>query len=200
MPDQPNSRIRNSGRRRAIKTLAASSASMLTNGVFGRAFASSPPAKDHRLSPIDERTWERLNSRLGGRLIPVNSPLLSCRSDPKTESCETLFSQQLRNPYFIHDEAALTQTLGWVDAWTSEPSVYAVEVLNAEDVAACVEFARRYGIRLAVKGGGHSYHGNSNAANSLLIWTRRMTEVSLQSDFVPMGCAGTGRSRNNGTP
>ena len=46
------------------------------------------------------------------------------------------------NPYQIADTPALTQTLGWVDAWMSKASVYAVAARNASDIAAAVRFAR----------------------------------------------------------
>jgi FAD/FMN-containing dehydrogenase len=38
-----------------------------------------------------------------------------------------------------------------------------------------------------VKGGGHSYFGGSNAANSLLIWTRRMNAIAVHDAFTPAG-------------
>ena len=41
-----------------------------------------------------------------------------------------------------------------------------------------------------MKGGGHSYQGTSNAADSLLIWTRHMNAVTLHDAFVGAGCAG----------
>ena len=41
-----------------------------------------------------------------------------------------------------------------------------------------------------VKGGGHSYQGSSNAADSLLIWTRQMNAVVLHDAFVGAGCEG----------
>jgi FAD/FMN-containing dehydrogenase len=40
-----------------------------------------------------------------------------------------------------------------------------------------------------VKGGGHSYQGTSNAADSLLIWTRAMNSILLHDEFVGKGCA-----------
>ena len=58
------------------------------------------------------------------------------------------------------------------------------------DVAAAVTFARENNLRLVVKGGGHSYLGTSNAADSLLIWTRAMSRVTLHDAFVGQGCAG----------
>ena len=41
-----------------------------------------------------------------------------------------------------------------------------------------------------VKGGGHSYQGTSNAADSLLIWTRHMNAMTLHDAFVGAGCEG----------
>jgi FAD/FMN-containing dehydrogenase len=94
----------------------------------------------------------------------------------------------LKNPYYIRDQAALTQSTGWVDAWTTQPSVYAVAAKGTEDVVAAVNFARENKLRLVVKGGGHSYQGTSNAADSLLIWTRQMNAITLHDAFVGQGC------------
>jgi FAD/FMN-containing dehydrogenase len=101
--------------------------------------------------------------------------------------------KELKNPYYLGDEVGLTQSLGWVDAWTSQPSVYAVAARTTDDVVAAVNFARENNLRLVVKGGGHSYQGTSIAANSLLIWTRRMNAVTFHEAFVGAGCAGRHR-------
>jgi FAD/FMN-containing dehydrogenase len=138
------------------------------------------PAEDH---------WEALNRAVGGRLIKVQSPLATCLRDASSTECEQLF-QSLKNPYFLGDEVALTQSLGWVDAWTSSPSVFAVAARSAADVVATVNFARTRGLRLLVKGGGHSYQGTSNAPDSLLIWPRGMNAITLHDAFVGAGCAG----------
>ena len=98
--------------------------------------------------------------------------------------------KELKNPYYLGDEVGLTQSLGWIGAWTSRPSVYAVAAETTKDVVAAVNFARKNNLRLVVKGGGHSYQGTSNAADSLLIWTRRMNAVVLHDAFVGAGCDG----------
>lgn len=135
--------------------------------------------------------WEALGKEIGGgRLIEVRSPLQSRILDPASTACNKLFGEALANPYMVGDNVALTQTLGWVDAWTSQPSVYAVAAESAYDVVAAVNFAREHRLRLVVKGGGHSYHGTSNAPDSLLVWTRRMHEVGLHDAFVGQGCRG----------
>ncbi len=133
--------------------------------------------------------WQRLSEAVGGQLVEPRSPLAACRAAPDSEACARFF-REMKNPWAIGDSAALTQTSGWVDAWSSQPSAYAVAARHAGDVAAAVDFARRHRLRLAVKGGGHSYQGTSNAAGSLLVWTRPMNRVELHDAFVPQGCSG----------
>jgi FAD/FMN-containing dehydrogenase len=138
----------------------------------------------------DPAEWARLRKRVGGRLVKVTSPFAACTPDPGSRGCTELF-QNLRNPFYIGDSVALTQTLGWTDAWTSQASAYAVLAQNSADVAAAVNFAREHRVRLVVKGGGHSYVGGSNAPDSLLVWTRpNMRAVELHDRFVPRGAAG----------
>lgn len=150
---------------------------------------------DSRVRPGDpgwpsEASWQRLNREVGGRLSKVQSPLAACADAPSSSGCAQVF-RDLRNPYYLGDEVGLTQTLGWVDAWTSRPSVYAVAARNTHDVVAAVDFARENNLRLVVKGGGHGYQGTSSSADSLLIWTRNMSAVTLHDAFV--GAGGEGR-------
>ena len=138
----------------------------------------------------DPAEWANLGKSVGGRLVKVDAPFAVCSPDPGSPACADLF-QNLRNPFYIGDSVALTQTLGWTDAWTSEASAYAVLAQSSADVAAAVNFAREHRVRLVVKGGGHSYTGASNAPDSLLIWTRpNMRAVELHDRFVPQGAAG----------
>lgn len=132
--------------------------------------------------------WDELNTRVGGQLVEVRSPLDVCRTAPDSADCAALF-RNLKNPWLIGDSVALTQTSGWADAWTSQPSAYAVSARNATDVAAAIDFARAHRLRLVVKGGGHAYQGTSNAADSLLVWTRRMDGIELNDAFVGHGCS-----------
>jgi FAD/FMN-containing dehydrogenase len=136
----------------------------------------------------DATSWRRLDQQVGGQLIKVRSPLVDCVNARDRRACAE-FMKQVKNPYYLGDEVGLTQTLGWVDAWTSRPSVYAVAVRTTADVVATVNFARENSLRLVVKGGGHSYLGTSNAPDSLLIWTRRMNAITVHDAFVAWGCA-----------
>jgi len=138
----------------------------------------------------DPAEWAELGKSVGGRLVKVDSPFAVCTPGPGSPACGDLF-QNLRNPFYIDDSVALTQTLGWTDAWTSQASAYAVLAQSSADVAAAVNFAREHRVRLMVKGGGHSYIGGSNAPDSLLIWTRpNMRAIEVHKRFVPQGGVG----------
>jgi hypothetical protein len=133
--------------------------------------------------------WDALSARSQGHLGRVHFPLADCIAEPTSAACAQLF-RDLRNPYFIGDTVGLTQTLGWVDAWTTSPSADAVVAHTTADVVAAVNFAREHRLRLVVKGGGHSYLGGSNAPDSLMVWTRAMNDIVLHDTFVPQECEG----------
>jgi FAD/FMN-containing dehydrogenase len=154
------------------------------------AFAASASAK--RLAPAPfERVrpgepgwpsraqWDSLSRAVGGRMISGAPPAIDPAQAPAL----------LSNPFYLGEQPGLTQSSGWLDAWRSQPSVYAVRAESAADVAAAVRFAAAHRLRLVVKGGGHSYLGGSNAPDSLLVWTRGMDSIRIHDAFVPSGCA-----------
>jgi FAD/FMN-containing dehydrogenase len=121
--------------------------------------------------------WEALKQATGGRLAPVTLPDLS---GPEAK-------QLLANPFYIADQPGLSESSGWLDAWRSSPSAYAVAAENVADIVAAVRFARAHNLRLVIKGRGHSFLGGSNAPDSLLVWTRRMDDVTVHDAFTPAG-------------
>ncbi|HEY5224916.1 MAG TPA: FAD-binding oxidoreductase [Microbacteriaceae bacterium] len=132
--------------------------------------------------------WKSFGDSLTGDLLEVTSPLDACVGADAAVT-DPVF-RALKNPYYIGDTPGLTQTIGWLDAWTTQPSAYAVAAETAEDVAAAVNVARENALRLVVRGGGHSYQGTSCAPDSLLIWTRRMNALTMHDAFVGTGCDG----------
>lgn len=124
--------------------------------------------------------WAELTQATGGRLAPVTLPNLE-ESDTK---------KLLGNPFYIADQPSLTQSSGWQDAWRSRPSAYVVAAESAADIVAAVRFASAHNLRLVVKGRGHSYLGTSNAPDSLLVWTRKMDNISVQKAFTPTASSG----------
>lgn len=154
----------------------------LVAGAIGLAMPRSAAASTRRSRPTDpewpsEAAWQQLDRAVSGNLIRVDLPLLS--------------DEAVRNPYFIGDQPGLTQTSGWIDAWMSKPSVYAVAAQTTAHIVSAVNFAREHNLRLVIKGGGHSYLGTSSAPDSLLIWTRWMNRIELHDAFVAQGCDGS---------
>ena len=130
--------------------------------------------------------WDQLKRDVGGRLLKLESPFAHCATSPPDSICAEAL-KHLDNPFALGDNPALTQTSGWADAWTSQPSAYAVAAENTADVVATINFAREHRLRLVVKGGGHSYQGTSDAPDSLLVWPRHMNKVTLHDAFIAQG-------------
>src|SRR5689334_9633857 len=63
--------------------------------------------------------WRELEDKLGDRLLEVRSPLAACAANPKDAACDAVF-KGLKNPYYIRDSVALTQTTGWAEAWSTK--------------------------------------------------------------------------------
>src|SRR5579863_4602810 len=147
-----------------------------------------------RIRPSDaawpsSESWAKLNEAAGGNLIAAPPPFSACAADPDGATCADAVGN-LRNPFYLGDQPGGTQVSGWLDAWSPAPSAYAVKARSAADVAQAVNFARTHNLRLAVKGGAHSYLGTSNAPDSLLIWTRSLNDIRLHDAFVGEGCEG----------
>src|SRR5271165_7535268 len=115
------------------------------------AYAQAAPPKT-RVRPGDpgwpsDEKWGQLSREVEGRLIKVRSPLAACVGASFDATCAQTF-KELKNPYYLGDEVGLTQSLGWIGAWTSRPSVYAVAAKTTGDVVAAVNFARKNNLRL----------------------------------------------------
>jgi FAD/FMN-containing dehydrogenase len=156
--------------------------------------ARTEPSPACRCTPGDpcwptRAEWQAFGAKLHGRLEQPQSPLAPCRTDASGAACAAAL-KDARNPFFLQDQAAGTESTGWLGAWTSASSAYAVVAQDAADVAAAVELARRRRVRLVVKGTGHDYLGRSSAPDSLLVWTHAMRDVSVHDAFLPQGCTG----------
>ena len=123
-------------RRRLLKILAG--LPFMSGLLPGGSVAAEPPPPPARVRPGDpawpsEESWDQLGREVGGRLIKVRSPLAACVGASSDAACAQVF-KELKNPYYLGDEVGLTQSLGWVGAWTSRPSVYAVAAKTTADV------------------------------------------------------------------
>ena len=176
-----------------VRAVLLNKRQLLTGAASLALLRTLPPAmaaSKARVRPTDPgwpnaAAWDQLNRAVVGHLIKVQSPFAGCGG----YACEDVL-RNLRNPYFVGDQPGATQSSGWVDAWMSTPSVYAVAAHTTAHVVAAVNFAHNNNLRVVIKGGGHSYLGTSNAADSLLIWTRAMDRILLHDAFVAQGCDG----------
>jgi FAD/FMN-containing dehydrogenase len=135
--------------------------------------------------------WTALAQRLEGSLEQSRSALSSVLQDHGGKLTEDALNK-LINPFFLQDFSGSTQSLGWLDGWTSAESAMVGIPRSARDVSELVRFANRHNLRLVIKGGGHSYYGQSNAPDSLLVWTRDLKGITLHDSFVPEGGKGAG--------
>src|SRR6266567_7895516 len=92
----------------------------LMSTATAQAQAQTAKAAFRRVRPGDAgwptaAQWQELEEKLGDRLIEVRSPLAACAANPGDPACAAVF-KGLKNPYYIRDNVALTQTSGWADA------------------------------------------------------------------------------------
>ena len=180
-------------RRMFLKVLASTGLAAMLPVSVGIA---SPKGKT-RLRPTDadwpsQSDWEELAHRLEGSLENARSGLKAAMEEAGGQVTKGVL-KKLVNPFFLQDYSGSTQSLGWLDGWKSSESAKVGIPKTASDVAELVKFARKHNLRLVVKGGGHSYFGQSSAPDSLLIWTRDLTGITLEDAFIPQGGAGPGQ-------
>lgn len=137
------------------------------------------------------REWQALAGRLDGALEESRSAFDAQMAQTGGKVTDTVL-KKLVNPFYLQDFSGSTQSLGWLDGWKSAQSAKVGIPKNAQDVAELVTFAREHNLRLVIKGGGHSYYGQSNAPDSLLVWTRDLRGIELHDSFVPLGGSGAG--------
>lgn len=174
------------------RTLLTGAGALMLAPTFNALAVSRDPLR--RARPGDStwptpQMWQRLAARVGGRLVQPKPLFLACTEPDQADVCGAI-RKEMFNPFFLGEQVSGTQVSGWFNAWTPEPSAYAIIAHSAQDVAQGVNFAREHNLRLMVKGPGHSYLGCSNAADSLLIWTRQMNDVIVHDAFTPFGCEG----------
>jgi len=161
-----------------------------------RAWASRVGAANKRSSPAPLHTISvggtsdgldaRMNIGSGGRTFRT---LPARASGTRRQDPVVVFERTIRGIEFCNIREV---NHGHGVGFTIEPLLHDDGNLvgTTADVVAAVTFARENNLRLVVKGGGHSYQGTSNSADSLLIWTRAMNEVVGLDSFVPQGCEG----------
>jgi len=63
-------------------------------------------------------------------------------------------------------------------------SPYAVKILTAEDAQKAFAFAQRRNIRVTIKNTGHDYVGRAAGPDGLTLWTKQMTSMKYEENFM----------------
>ncbi|WP_440994495.1 FAD-dependent oxidoreductase [Cysteiniphilum litorale] len=134
----------------------------------------------------NQKAWDQLQGELSKPLLHPESPLAACQKYMKSEACRKALDL-VHNPFYLQSSPGGSESQGWWKAWTYQNSIYAVDARNEQDIVAAVDFARKYNLKLVIKGSGHDYLGRSNAPDSLLIWTHHMQTLEYDKNFVPKG-------------
>lgn len=179
--------------RRTVLQLLASTglASLWSGSPSVAALRSAARVRPSDVTWPTSKEWEALAGRLEGGLEESRSALDVLREQSGDAITEDGL-KKLVNPFYLQDFSGSTQSQGWLDGWKSAQSAQVGIPRSAKDVAELVSFAREHNLRLVIKGGGHSYYGQSNAPDSLLVWTRDLTGIELHDGFVPQGGDGAG--------
>ena len=103
-----------------------------------------------------QEQWNALNQSVQGRLSIPHLTFESCLdSAPEDESsCQRSLEQLGEDPFWIEQFPGGSESTGQVNAWTFMPSTYAVEARDENDIVQAVNFARKFNLRLVVKGTG----------------------------------------------
>lgn len=88
----------------------------------------------------------------------------------------------------MRSDSSRNESQGWYGAWHTQPSSYAVEAEDRQDVVNAINFAREHNLRIVIKGAGHDYLGRSSSPNALLIWTHNMRNINYDKHFHPKNC------------
>lgn len=179
-------------RRDALKS--GLGALLAASALNGSALAKGLASKGKRVRPSDAAwpkpdDWKALADNLEGKLEAFVTPrdaVLKAHGGALNDDVK----RELQNPFLIQEHSGGTQSAGWHKAWVAKPSAQVVIPKNASDLGKAIKFARRHNLRVVIKGGAHSYLGQSNAPDSLLIWTRDLRGLNLHDAFVPQGGEG----------
>lgn len=100
----------------------------------------------------------------------------------ESEAGAAALRERLRGEVLVRGDAGYDRARAvWNARFDRYPALVA-RCLGADDVAACIGFARERGLALAVKGGGHDYAGNSASDGGLLVDLSAMDAVEVDPD------------------
>ncbi|KAI1271764.1 FAD-binding domain-containing protein [Xylaria sp. FL0933] len=142
--------------------------------------------------PSDQK-WNSLNHTTGGKLIrgtPLAEPCYMQASGFESDLCTNIrdswtFPQthyensiSVMSPYWLNDSCSPFPASGF-GCTLGNLAAYALEIDSAATAAAGLKFATDNNIRLSIKNTGHDYTGRSNGKGSLVLWTRKLKDITF---------------------
>ena len=176
------------------RSLLRSAAALPLLGVFPGTVLARVMAPFRRVRPQDTfwpsaAEWQALKAQVGGNLLEVQALFAPCAGAPEGDACAEVY-KNIRNPFYIGDQAGGTQVSGWLDAWTS-----GAERLRGAGPSGR---RRRRGGELCAppqpapgrEGRRAQLPWHLERARLAAHLDARMNESTLHDAFVPQGCAG----------
>ena len=128
---------------------------------------------------------------------PSSAPVGNCSEVQALSSYGTFRSElpgsmQIANfetylfPNGTIDACYLNTTLNIPCKQGSVPPI-GVDIRNAEDAQAAINFANQKNLRLVIKNTGHDHLGRSTARGGFLLWTHHLKDKAYNAAFTPQG-------------
>jgi hypothetical protein len=161
--------------------------------VLAKSYASSVSWPSHS-------AWDTFNGSIGGRLLSAHPPGRSCYAPnysrtlcrhafEAVKSSRSVAEMPLGVSYPFFTGLSCQPTSGSISKGkcTGKWPSYIVRAETVQDVAQAVNFARKWNIRVTVKGTGHDFLGRNIGSGSLLIWTRHLKGIRVEKDWTGKG-------------
>jgi len=138
------------------------------------------PAQFAQAGNLNESEKRVARTALGSRLQPLHALKPS-----------TAMAVRLKDPVFRGSEPSVVQMGGWLDAWVPEIGRWVIKAQSPMDIVHGIRFAIAAQLPIAIRGGAHSYFGQSCKADSVVLWTCGLRDIKMQADFRPVGAPDT---------
>ncbi|KAF8854350.1 FAD-binding domain-containing protein [Acephala macrosclerotiorum] len=153
-------------------------------------------ASSCRCLPGDEcwpppTTWKAFNDTVGGRLI-ATVPLGTACHSPHYNATECAYLQSQWQLESIHMNSSSSVMAPFFANQSCDPFQppsrpclignyveYVVNVTEADDVIAAINFAKVHNIRFVIRNTGHDYLGKSTGAGALAVWMHHLKDIEV---------------------
>ncbi|KAK6063441.1 FAD-dependent isoamyl alcohol oxidase (FAD binding domain protein) [Seiridium cupressi] len=120
--------------------------------------------------------WAKLNATVGGRLIQTVPQASVCHHESNMQY-DAAACAELQNDW------TLSQTHPSKPCELGNYATYSINVTEAADIIAGLDFTNEHNIRLVIKNTGHDYLGKSTGVGALSLWTWNLKTTELIKNY-----------------